>query len=62
MLVGPGSGKTTTAAKLGLYLKRKNFPILLVGAGTYRPAAREQLKKLAHDRRTFYTEGTQRRG
>ncbi|MBN2754481.1 MAG: signal recognition particle protein [Candidatus Goldbacteria bacterium] len=50
MLVGlQGSGKTTTAAKLGLYLKneRKLPRILLVGADTYRPAAKEQLKKLA---------------
>lgn len=45
MLVGlQGSGKTTTAAKLGLWLKsrKKLFP-LLVPADTSRPAAREQL-------------------
>ncbi len=45
MLVGlQGSGKTTTAAKLGLWVKarKKLFP-LLVPADTSRPAAREQL-------------------
>jgi signal recognition particle subunit SRP54 len=48
MLVGlQGSGKTTTAAKLALYLRkqRKKEP-LLVAADTHRPAAREQLKTL----------------
>ena len=45
MLVGlQGSGKTTTAAKLALWVKGKKglFP-LLVPADTSRPAAREQL-------------------
>lgn len=45
MLVGlQGSGKTTTAAKLALWVKQKKglFP-LLVPADTTRPAAREQL-------------------
>jgi signal recognition particle subunit SRP54 len=42
-----GSGKTTTSAKLGLYLKKelKKNP-LLVPADVYRPAAIEQLKTL----------------
>jgi signal recognition particle subunit SRP54 len=60
MLVGlQGSGKTTTAAKLALWLKtEKNLPrILLVAADTYRPAAREQLKKLSETVGVdFYTE------
>jgi len=45
MLVGlQGSGKTTTAAKLALWLKgRKGMFPLLVPADTSRPAAREQL-------------------
>ncbi len=45
MLVGlQGSGKTTTAAKLGRWIKaRKNLFPLLVPADTSRPAAREQL-------------------
>jgi signal recognition particle subunit SRP54 len=47
MLVGlQGSGKTTTAAKLGLYLRRQNHIPLLVAADTYRPAAVEQLVAL----------------
>ncbi len=44
MLVGlVGSGKTTTAGKLGLFLTKKNKKSLLVAADTRRPAAREQL-------------------
>lgn len=39
-----GSGKTTTAAKLGLRLKkRENKKILLASLDVYRPAAQEQL-------------------
>ena len=50
MLIGlQGSGKTTTAAKLSTFLKRKKIcqNPLLVAADVYRPAAREQLKQLA---------------
>ena len=44
MLVGlQGSGKTTTAAKLALYLKSSGQRSLLVAADPYRPAATEQL-------------------
>ena len=39
-----GSGKTTTAAKLGQYFKSKNKTVTLVAADTYRAAAVEQLK------------------
>ncbi len=48
MLVGlQGSGKTTTAAKLAVYLTRKmNRKPLLVAADVYRPAAMEQLRVL----------------
>jgi signal recognition particle subunit SRP54 len=48
MLVGlQGSGKTTTAAKLGYYLKReKRRNPYLVPADVYRPAAIDQLKIL----------------
>ena len=48
MLVGlQGSGKTTTAAKLAVYVsKRKGRMPYLVPADIYRPAAIEQLKKL----------------
>ncbi len=45
-----GAGKTTTAAKLAKLLKdRKQKKVLLVSADVYRPAAIEQLKKLAAD-------------
>lgn len=44
MLVGlQGSGKTTTAAKLALYLKQSHYRVLLVAADTRRPAAIDQL-------------------
>ena len=47
MLVGlQGAGKTTATAKLGLYLKDKGKKVLMVGADTFRPAAKEQLKTL----------------
>jgi len=47
MLVGlQGSGKTTTAAKLGKFLKDKGRKVHLVPADVRRPAAIEQLKKL----------------
>jgi len=43
-----GAGKTTTAAKLGQYLgKRDKDRVLLVSTDVYRPAAREQLATLA---------------
>ncbi|MCR4398394.1 MAG: signal recognition particle protein [Firmicutes bacterium] len=45
MLVGlEGSGKTTTAGKLGIYLKKQGRRVILVAADVYRPAAGEQLK------------------
>ena len=47
MLVGlQGSGKTTTAAKLALLLRKSNHRPLLVAADTRRPAAIEQLRVL----------------
>ena len=43
-----GAGKTTSAAKLALYLKeRMNKKLLLVAVYTYIPAAMDQLKTLA---------------
>ena len=48
MLVGlQGSGKTTTAGKLALYLKGQGRKPLLVPADVYRPAAIDQLQRLA---------------
>lgn len=47
MLVGlQGSGKTTTAAKLALHLRKKGSRPYLVGADVYRPAAIDQLHTL----------------
>ncbi len=47
MLVGlQGSGKTTMAAKLALYLRNHGQTPLLVAADTYRPAAIAQLETL----------------
>jgi signal recognition particle subunit SRP54 len=51
LLVGlQGSGKTTTAAKLALYLKSSfRKQVLLVPADVHRPAATEQLRTLAKE-------------
>ncbi|MFI5180271.1 MAG: signal recognition particle protein [Thermoanaerobaculia bacterium] len=51
LLVGlQGSGKTTTAAKLGLHLKKNlGKSVLLVPADVHRPAATEQLRTLAKE-------------
>ena len=47
MLVGlQGSGKTTTAGKLAVFLRKEGRKPYLVPADVYRPAAIEQLKKL----------------
>lgn len=46
MLGLQGSGKTTTAAKLGLKLKKEGKKVLLASLDIYRPAAREQLADL----------------
>ena len=48
MMVGlQGSGKTTTSAKLGLWLKKDGKYPYLVPADVYRPAAIEQLVRVA---------------
>ncbi len=47
MLVGlQGSGKTTTAGKLAVFLRKKGRKPYLVPADVYRPAAIDQLQKL----------------
>ena len=49
MLVGlQGSGKTTTAGKLAVFLRKKGKMPFLVPADVYRPAAIDQLKKLGN--------------
>ncbi len=48
MLIGlQGSGKTTTAGKLALFLRKKGKRPLLISTDTRRPAAMEQLKKIS---------------
>lgn len=50
MLVGlHGCGKTTTAGKLALYFKERKKRPYLIAADVYRPAAIDQLQKLAED-------------
>jgi len=47
MLVGlHGSGKTTTAGKLALHLRREGKKVMLVAGDVYRPAAIDQLAML----------------
>ena len=61
MLVGlQGSGKTTTASKLALSLRKSNHRPLLVAADTRRPAAIEQLQVLGRQLEIpVYAEGTE---
>ncbi len=48
MLVGiQGTGKTTSAVKLGRFFQKRGLRIGIVGADTYRPGALEQLQQLA---------------
>jgi signal recognition particle subunit SRP54 len=58
MLIGlQGSGKTTTAGKLGVLLKKKGYKPTLVACDPYRPAAVDQLETLAKANQLgFYAE------
>ena len=60
MLVGlQGAGKTTHAAKLALFLRKKGKRPLLVAADVYRPAAVTQLESLGKQINIpVYSEGT----
>jgi len=60
MLVGvQGSGKTTTAAKLAWFYKRKGYHPGVLCADTFRPGAYDQLKQLAMEAGImFYGERT----
>src|SRR5438309_2422149 len=49
-----GSGKTTTAAKLGVLLRKQGRRPLLVGADIHRPAAKDQLEILARSAELAY--------
>ncbi len=55
-----GAGKTTLAAKLALYLRKKGKRPLLVAADVYRPAAITQLESLGRQLNIpVHSEGTQ---
>ena len=48
VIYGEGAGKTTTAGKLAMFLRKKNnLKPLLVALDIYRPAAVDQLKTIA---------------
>lgn len=59
MMVGlQGSGKTTSAAKLAMYLRKEGREPFLIAADTYRPAAVDQLVTLAKQvNMPYYEEG-----
>jgi signal recognition particle subunit SRP54 len=52
-----GSGKTTTSGKLANWLKQGGHRPMLVSVDVYRPAAREQLKVVAHAIKAHLYEG-----
>ncbi len=55
LMVGlQGSGKTTSAAKLGVWLTNNNHTPLLLSVDVYRPAAIEQLRVLCEANRLGY--------
>jgi signal recognition particle subunit SRP54 len=55
LMVGlQGSGKTTSAAKLGMWLTKNNHTPLLLSVDVYRPAAVEQLRVLCADNNLGY--------
>jgi signal recognition particle subunit SRP54 len=55
LLVGlQGSGKTTTAAKLGVWLRKMNHTPVLLSVDVYRPAAVEQLRILCAENKLGY--------
>ena len=59
LIVGlQGSGKTTSAGKLALWLSKNGHRPMLVSVDVYRPAAREQLKIIARDINQPVYEGT----
>lgn len=63
MLVGlQGTGKTTLAAKLALYLRKQGKRVMLAACDIYRPAAITQLESLGKQLSIpVYSEGTQSR-
>src|SRR3954447_19197939 len=61
MLAGlNGHGKTTTAGKLALFVRKLGRTPYLVACDTYRPAAIDQLQQIGKELRVpVYTEGTE---
>ena len=59
MLIGLfGSGKTTTAGKLGRWFKTRGLSVALAACDTHRPAAQEQLRQIGHRQEiAVYSEG-----
>jgi signal recognition particle subunit SRP54 len=54
-----GSGKTTSSAKLGKFLKKRGYRPFVVGCDVYRPAAIDQLEILAKQEELgFYADRT----
>ena len=49
-----GAGKTTTAAKLGRWLREQRKSVLLASTDVYRPAAMEQLQRLCQENQLEY--------
>jgi signal recognition particle subunit SRP54 len=59
LIVGlQGSGKTTSTGKLGRWMAKNGHRPQLVSVDVYRPAAREQLKVVAHEVKVPIYEGT----
>ena len=56
MLVGLfGSGKTTSAGKIGKFFAKRGYNVAVMQTDTWRPAAYEQLKRLAEENKlTFF--------
>ncbi len=53
-----GSGKTTTSVKLANFFKQQGKSVLVIGADTFRPAAKEQIKQLSEKASIpYYTSG-----
>lgn len=46
-----GSGKTTTVAKLAMYLTKQGYKVGVIGADTHRPGALEQLRTMCEKSR-----------
>jgi len=62
MLVGLyGSGKTTTAGKLGKYYQKRGYKVALIQTDTWRPASLKQLETLGKQAKSKYLEMLKRK-